>query len=169
LPAAATNDYFTYRKWFDGQYNVLTFPNECSEPEGPTFAYSNQYTWSMEWFLTFNAAPESYVRVWEHFAKRSGLSLSRCISFAYHFGPILRKDKKGIPERESSDPVFVRIDNHGGPAHLHPEGHPDRHVMQSAVDGLVLQDIDLFAFVKAVLRQRQTRRSIADELGYRIN
>jgi hypothetical protein len=121
----------------------------------------------MEWHLVFKN-PESYIRIAEHFAKRSRLSVSRRIHFAYHYGPTVKSDDQGMPVREPPDPVFVRIDNVSGPAHLHREGDPTAHIPQESVKGLVLEDIDLFNFVRAAFSHRQSGRSIERELGYQI-
>lgn len=162
-----TDDYFAYKRWFEANHDALRLPADCVEPEPPTFTYSNQYTWGMEWHLVFRN-PETYVRIAEHFAKRSRLSMSRRIHFAYHYGPIVKSDDHGIPVREPADPVFVRIDNVSRPAHLHREGHPTEHIAQANVEGVVLEDVDLFDFVRAALMHRQEGRPIERELGYRI-
>lgn len=164
-----TDDYLAYRKWFDAEYDALRLPPNCTEAEGPTFNYSNQYTWTLEWCLLFGDDPKSYIRIREHFAKRAGLSLSRRISFAYHYGPIVGLDSDGTPLRNPADPVFVRIDNVKQAAHLHPERDPSEHLPQSSIRDLVLDAVDLFDFVRAALRSRETGRPMAEELGYHIS
>lgn len=132
------------------------------------WVFSNQYTWSVEWHLIFTDDPSAYIRIREGFAKRSRLSLSRRLLFAYHFGPIIKSDADGSPVPQPADPVFVRIDNVGRPPHLHPQGNPTDHVPQEKIKGLVLEDLDLFDFVKAAFRSRQNGTDVARELGYRI-
>jgi hypothetical protein len=162
-----TDDYFAYKRWFETGHEALTLPADCVEPD-PVLTYSNQYTWDLVWFLIF-ADPQAHVRIKENFAKIHGLSKSRRIAFAYHYGPTVRSDSRGMPEGEPSDPVFVRIDNSGQPPHLHHEGNPTDHIPQEHISGLVLDEVDLFTFVKAAFRHRKSGRPIAKELGYRIS
>lgn len=162
-----TDDYFAYQRWFDAGYKTFILPAGCVEV-GPDFKYSNQYTWQIKWLLIFSN-PETHIQIKENFAKIHGLQKSRRIAFVYHYGPTVRQDLQGMPEGESSHPVFVRIDNTGGfPVHLHPEGKPEEHIPQARIRKLVLEEVDLFDFVNAALRHRSSGKSIAKELGYRI-
>jgi hypothetical protein len=162
-----TDDYFAYKRWFEVGHGSLALPVDCVEPDGPVLKYSNQYTWELEWYLIFTN-PHSYVRIQENFAKRAGLYMSRRINFAYHYWPITKADLRGFPDKDPADPVFVRIDNAGRPAHLHHQDDPRDHIPQSRISGLVLEDVDLFDFAKSALRHRQSGRPMAKELGYRI-
>jgi len=163
-----TDDYFAFKRWFEPAHAALKLPPDCTESEGgPRLIYSNQYTWVLEWLLVFRN-PDSYIRIREQFAKRSRLALSRRIQFAYHYGPIHKSDEKGMPIRQSDDPLFVRIDNVGLAVHLHPENDPKAHIPQEKIKGLVLEDVDTFDFVKAAFRHRQNGMPIERELGYRI-
>jgi hypothetical protein len=161
-----TDDYLAYKRWFEAEHDELTIPVDCIELD-PVLSYSNQYTWDLRWFLVFTN-PISHIRIKENFAKIAGLQKSRRISFAYHYGPTVRTDSDGTPEGEPSDPVFVRIDNAGRPAHLHHEGKPEDHIPQERVSGLILEEVDLFEFIEAAIRHRTSGRSIARELGYKI-
>jgi len=162
-----TDDYFAYKRWFEAGHDALALPVDCVEPD-PILTYTNQYTWDLLWFLVFTS-PQSHVCIKENFAKIHGLSRSRRIAFAYHYGPTVRSDLAGIPDGEPADPVFVRIDNAGGrPPHLHREGHPTDHIPQEHISGLVVEEVDLFDFVKAALRHRKSGKSIARELGFRV-
>jgi len=162
-------DYLAYRRWFDAAYATIELPPDCAEIDGgPTFSISNQFTWTVEWYLVCANAPESYIRVAEHFAKVARLLLSQRKTFAYHFGPVVGRDRDGTPLREPADPVFVRIDNSHQPAHLHPERDATEHLPQANIKGLILDDIDLFDFVRACIRSRQAGRPVAEELGYAI-
>lgn len=160
-------DYFAYKRWFETGHDALRLPPNCTEPEPPTLFYSDLYTWSVEWYLIF-ADPDAYIRIFENFAKRSRMLLSRRIHFAYHYGPLIRKDNDGRPDRQSSDPVIVRVDNIGRAAHLHPENDPTAHIPQERIHGLDLENLDLFDFVKAAFRHRTTGTAIERTLGYRI-
>jgi hypothetical protein len=163
-----TDDYFTYKRWFEAAHELLVLPTDCVEADGPAWVYSNQYTWNLNWYLVFSN-PAAYIRIAEGFAKRSRLSFSRRIYFAFHFGPLIASNPDGIPVHDSSDPVFVRVDNAGGrAAHLHHEGDPKTHIPQEKISGLVLDDIDPFQFIKASVRARQKRTPVARELGYSI-
>lgn len=162
-----TDDYFAYKRWFETGHDAIPLPADCTEPEDPTFTYSNQYTWGLEWHLVFRN-PDSYVRIGENFAKRSRLSVSRRIHFAYHYGPLVNVGDDGMPTRAPADPVFIRIDNVSRPPHLHPENDPTAHIPQEKIGTLILDEVDLFDFVKAALRHRQSGRPIEREFGYRI-
>jgi len=162
-----TDDYFAYKRWFDREYDALELPADCSEPS-PPLSYSNQYTWTVEWYLVFANDPKVYIRVFEHFAKRAQLQLSQRIHFAYNYAPITRSDPRGVPGYLPNDPIFVRIDNIHRPPHLHPEADPTQHHLQEKIDGLTLANLDLFDFVRASLRHRQSGRPMSRELGYRI-
>jgi hypothetical protein len=163
-----TDDYLAYKRWFDQHYDNLVFPADCSQPEAPPLEYTNQQTWSLRWFLILGAEPKAYIRIFEHFAKRSRLLMSQRIHFSYHFGPVTMVDDQGIPQYQPSDPVFVRIDNVNRPPHLHPEDDPARHIPQENIKGLVLADLDLFDFVEASFRKRKKGTPMSSELGYRI-
>jgi len=163
-----TDDYFTYKRWFDRHYDDLELPADCSEPQDPPLRYTNQQTWTLEWFLILGDDPKVYIRIFEHFAKRSHLLMSQRIHFAYNFGPIVGVDGQGVPIYQPADPVFVRIDNIGRPPHLHPEEDPTRHIPQENIKGLILVDLDLFDFVEASFRKRKNGTTMSRELGYRV-
>jgi hypothetical protein len=163
-----TDDYFTYKRWFDQHHDALVLPADCSEPGPAPFEYTNQQTWTLRWFLLLSDEPKVYIRIFEHFAKRSHLLMSQRIHFAYHFGPVVGVDAQGVPLHEPTDPVFVRIDNINMPPHLHPEGEQARHILQQDIKGLILKDLDLFDFVKASLRKRKNGTPMSRELEYRV-
>ena len=163
-----TDDYFTYKRWFDQHYDALVLPADCSEPEAPPIEYTNQQSWTVQWFLILSDEPKVYIRIFEHFAKRSRLLMSQRIHFSYHFGPVARVDGQDVPLYQPADPVFVRIDNINGPPHLHPEGDPTRHIPQENIKGLILVDLDLFDFVEASFRKRKNGTPMSRELGYRV-
>jgi hypothetical protein len=163
-----TDDYFTYKRWFEASHGLLVLPADCVEVDGPVWVYSNQFTWSVEWCLVFKNDPTAYIRIREGFAKRSRLLSSRRLSFAYHYGPIVKTDDQGVPEGIPADPVFVRIDNVGRPPHLHHEGDPTTHIPQEKINGLALDDINAFDFINAAFRSRTKGTPVATELGYRI-
>lgn len=164
---APVDDYFTYKHWFDRKCDRVELPPDCSEPLPPLY-YSDQHTWDVKWYLIFGNDPKTYIRVFEHFAKRSHLQLSQRIHFAYNYGPVVRSDARGIPEYLPDDPIFVRIDNIARPPHLHPEADPKQHIDQARIKGLVLAELDLFDFVKACLRHRQNGRDMSHQLGYKV-
>jgi hypothetical protein len=162
-----TDDYFAYKRWFEAGYKAIAIPVGCTAQD-PVLTFANLYTWSAQWILLFTDAA-SHVCVKEHFAKVAGLQSSRRISFAYHYGPTVRKNDDGDPHGEPADPVFIRIDNAGGrPVHLHPEGHPEEHIPQEKIGGLVLDNVDLFDFVKAAIRHHDGGKTITKEFGYKI-
>lgn len=162
------DDYFAYKRWFDAGHNALVLPPDCSDLGGPTLSYSNFYTWTLEWYLVFSDAPKSYIRIHEHYEKRRGLDSARRKRWAFNFGPVV-KELSGKPSWTSSDPVFVRIDNANNlPPHLHPPDDPSKHIQQNNIGGLLLDQLDMFTFIKAALRCRSHGKTMERELGYKV-
>jgi hypothetical protein len=73
----------------------------------------------------------------------------------------------GLMGYKSTDPVDIRIDNGCSATHLHYRS-PNPHHPQSSVKGLVLDDLDMFTFVKGVFQHRKTQKPLDEVLGFRI-
>lgn len=159
-------DYVQFRAWFDKQRSTVQLPDDCTEIQPPDVKLAGWLVWTFTWYLRFEA--DRYARLWERYDRWAGMvGESRKISFAYHYGPIMRIDAGGLPQHDSRDPVEVRIDNIGAPAHLH-FGSPNPHHPQSAIEGLVLETLDMFTFLRAILRHRSSGCSLDKALGFRF-
>jgi hypothetical protein len=161
-------DYPKYKAWFDGEHSALVLPNDSSEITAPTvgLAHSLSTTWTLKWILKFGDG--KYLRVQEHYNKVTGLiGLSRRQAFAFHYGPIGAVTPDGIPDRKSNDPVDLRIDNSGAPAHMHLRA-PQPHIGQERVDGLEMEDLDIFTFVRGIFSHRKTGNSFEKIFKFRI-
>jgi len=158
-------DYFEFKRWFEKHRAALKFPKDCSELEPATFSVSTLYSWTFEWYLTF--FDDKYIRIWEHHNKRKLLYTSRRLQFALHYGPRVAPVSEGIPPYQHNDPVDIRIDNSQRVAHLH-YGVPGPHYFQERVEGIILEEFDMFVFVKAVFKHRKSGKPIDKILGFRI-
>jgi hypothetical protein len=88
--------------------------------------------------------------------------------FTFHYGPIVSQDVNGKIDRHHADAVLIRFDKKGGgPPHLHYR-NPEPHYDQSRVQGLVLNDVDMFQFIHAALRVRLEKAEFHDVMGFTI-
>jgi hypothetical protein len=161
-------DYSAYKAWFDGEHSKLVLPDDCREVLPPATRRTTEISlvWTLEWILEF--ADGKYLRVQEHFNKIRGLiGLSRRQAFAYHYGPFSLRGSGGIPERNSNDPVDLRIDTSDGPAHMH-FGAPLPHIGQDKVEGLDMESLDMFVFIHGVLAHRKSGKPLDKVLRFRI-
>jgi hypothetical protein len=161
-------EYAKYKAWFDGEYSKIALPADCREILPPTTRLSNLFStvWTLEWTLGFT--DHKYLRVQEHFEKIRGLvGLSQRKAFAFHYGALVAVAADGTPERAASDPVDLRIDTSYGAAHMH-FGNPEPHIAQANVEGLDMEKLELFAFVRAVLDHRKTGKTLDKLLKFRI-
>lgn len=102
----------------------------------------------------------------EHHVKRFGLEESDRKAFSFHYGVITAKAANGVPTWRAEDPVDIRIDKLGA-THLHyREQNP--HYPQTSVQGLVLDRIEMFQFLNAILKHRSSGRTIQDVLHFKL-
>ena len=161
-------DYPRFKAWFDEEHSKLELPDGCSQISEPqtTRAHAFSPIWEIEWYLGF--ADRKYLRVWERYEKVAKLiDISRRLSFSYHYGLIAKQGPDGIPVRNSDDPVEMRIDNARGIAHMHFNS-PEPHIAQANVEGLDLERIDLFTFIRAIFKHRKTGKPVNKTLGFKI-
>jgi hypothetical protein len=158
-------DYFSFRKAFETALGKLRLPDGCHQQEPswePTVA---PYFWTVE--VVFDFADGKHIRIWESYDKIAGLYMSRKVQWAYHYGDTASFDEAGGAVRGSpDDPLDLRIDTCGG-VHLH-YGKREPHYRQEDIDGLTISDVDALSFVRAVLTQRQTGKSLAEVLKFKI-
>jgi hypothetical protein len=76
--------------------------------------------------------------------------------FAFHYGelnPLSDVDGFPLPDNGKFPPI-IRIDDDAYGPHLHYNG--EDHIPQSRVKGLYISSTDIFEFVRAVQRHRET-------------
>jgi hypothetical protein len=165
-PLPAPLDYSKFRAWADKNYDNLKIPEDCVQLRPLVITPVSPRVWSLEWWLQFGS--DKYVRVAERYGRFPGLAdLCRRDYFAYHYGQMVNVTDEGLAGFKSSDPVDIRIDNGCAPAHLH-FGSPQPHHSQSAVKGLVLNELDMFTFVKGIFHHRKTQKPLDEVFGFRI-
>jgi len=162
---AEPTDYAKFTAWHELNYKSLTLPTDWSELACKTIRASVQ-VWQFQWYL--KCGTDKYVRVWERYERWPGLlGMSRKASFVYHYGTLVRMGPDGIPTYVSNNPVDIRVDNVGRPVHLH-FGSPNPHHDQSVIKGLQLDDMDMFEFLKGIIRHRSTKKSLDKIFGFTI-
>lgn len=155
-------DYLEFEKQFEERRRKIKLPPDCTEGE-PTLSAPGAFSWEVEWQIDFPDA--KYLRLWEHHAKVKDLHDARREQFSYHYGPIVL-NAAGVPDRDSDDPVHIRIDTSGGTVHLHYDNAD--HIAQDKIVGLDLQMLDMFSFLKAILKHRRTKKPIDKVLSFRV-
>jgi len=160
-------DYLEFLRWFRQQKGALKFPKDCTELLSPDTHPTSSLVWTIEWILKFT--DDTYLRIWEHHTRQAGIIDSRRLGFSYHYGPLTGVNANGIPIYKRSDPVEIRVDNslNSGEVHLH-FGAPDPHYFQDSVDGLILNDLGMFTFIKAIWKHRAKGQELQKLLGFRI-
>jgi hypothetical protein len=160
------SEYQDYKARFDKNRAALQIPPDCTAhaPQYSTFDPIAPTTWDLRWLLTFT--DKHYIRCREFWSCRTNPSLRHI--FTFHYGPIVNQDATGKIDRHHTDPVLIRFDKKGGgPPHLHYR-KPEPHYDQSRVQGLALDDVDMFQFVNAVFSVRAGKTDFHDVLGFTL-
>jgi len=159
-------DYIQFKKWFDKRYDTLQLPADCKEVQPMTTYVASSLVWRLEWNLQFD--DKNYIRLWESYDRQSGMiGMSRRVSLAYHYGPIVRIGTGNLPIHDSEDPVHIRIDNSSQPIHVHL-GAPQPHYPQARIEGLELGSLDMFRFLEGIFSHRSSGKSIEDTFGFKV-
>ncbi len=157
-------DYFEFKRWCEEERAALKLPKDCTE-QPPLFARVHFWSWDFEWSLIFS--DNNYIRITERYREGSAPHESNRIAFTFHYGPLASRRPDGTPKWEPHDPVVIRIDNAHGPVHVH-FGAQEPRLSQSQVDGLNLVNLEMFQFVKAVLKHRKTGKPLDKIMKFRI-
>ena len=150
-------EYPKFRDFVDAQYKALVLPDDCKETLPLDIKVATMESWHLRWFLEFT--DNKYIRVaerYEKFAKMLGTC--RRVYVAYHYGDIVNRDSDGLPGYLGSDPVDIRIDDSCGPIHLHYKAQ-NPHYPKEKVEGLQLDDMDMFQFVNGIFKHRSTKKA----------
>lgn len=127
---------------------------------------ASSLVWFLSWYLQF--VDGNYIRLWESYDRQGRMiGVSRRVSLAYHYGQIVQVGPNGLPKHDSKHPVHIRIDNSSRPIHLHL-GATEPHYTQDAIQGLVLDSLDMFRFLNGIFSHRSTGKTIEDALGFQI-
>jgi hypothetical protein len=161
--------YQEYKYAFDTNRAALHIPGDCTckppiyRPHGGELI--DPKSWDFSWWLEFT--DNHYIVCHEIWSYRVGKKPTRHY-LSFHYGPIARRDSNGNIDRDSNNPLIIRIcRNNKEPAHLHYKNpHPAPHFEQSQVDGLVLEEADMFPFVRAVFRARAEKIELSEALGF---
>ena len=123
-------------------------------------------SWDFSWWLEFT--DNHYIVCHEIWSCRPGKGPVRHF-FSFDYGPIAGKDAKGNIDRSPRNPLVLRIcKNNREPAHLHfKHPHPHPHYEQNRIQGLVLDNVDMFQFVKAV-RSRAEGIELDRAMGFAL-
>jgi hypothetical protein len=114
--------------------------------------------WNMDWLIRFPDGKQAYL--YERWfpvrtPSRGSLARGKRGAFSFHYGttsPLTRPN--GFPARDKANhPAIIRIDLDKNGPHLHFHGELP-HMMQDKVQGLVLENVDPFDFVRVVLEHR---------------
>lgn len=125
---------------------------------------ASSLVWSLSWYLQF--VDGNYIRLWEKYDRHSHMiGMSRRVSLAYHYGQIVQVGLNGLPKHDSKHPVHIRIDNIARPIHLHLAA-TEPHYLQDAIQGLVLNELDMFGFLNRIFLHRSSGKSIQDTFGF---
>jgi hypothetical protein len=158
-------DYLEFKARFDQEYSKLKLPEDCTELLNSSVPTSS-LVWTFKWYLEFSDG--SYIQIKEHYTKKARMiQHSHRAAFNYHYGPVVQRTADGLPEAASANPVHIRIDTSNSPAHMHL-GSPNPHYEQARVENLDMQNLDMFTFIKAVLKHRRTGASFQETLNFRI-
>ena len=134
----------------------------------PTTTTPNTAPWQMEWCVLFPDRMYLVVREnwWDVKGERRRIGYRK--DFAFHYGPANpKRNHDGIPVRDNKKfPAVLRIDSdHKGP-HLHFNG--EDHILQARVLNLSISQVDVFDFVRAVLKHRRSGKGFDRILGFEI-
>jgi hypothetical protein len=161
--------YGDYRAYADSQYDALVIPPDCKETLKLTFTPVNDVAWSSRWYLEFTDG--KYIRAAERFQRWPGLTgIAKRMTVGYHYGDIVRRNPDdNLPAYLSTgtDPVDIRIDNSCAAIHLHYQSQ-NPHIFESSVLGLDLESVDMFVFVKAIFKHRETKKPLDSIFKFKI-
>ncbi len=164
--ARRPTDYSTFRTFVDEQYQALTLPPDCKETLPLDIKVATSVSWHLRWFLEFT--DNKYIRIAERYEKFAQMiGLSRRIYVARHYGQIVSRSDDGLPGYLPADPVDIRIDDTCGPIHLHYNA-PNPHHPQASIEGLDLDDLDMFTFVNGIFKHRSTNKPLDRIFKFKI-
>lgn len=151
--------YTAYVAWLTAEHASLTFEPGVVEV-GPSHSPTRPPAappWNMDWLIRFPDGMQAYI--YERWFPMKGSSrIGERGAFSFHYGtvtPLVRRN--GFPARDKvNHPAHIRIDlDHNGP-HLHFHAELP-HIGQDKVQGMSIENVDPFDFVRAVQEHRATK------------
>lgn len=157
------SEYHDYKARFDANRALLDIPEDCTAriPHYNATDLVDPKSWDFRWFLTFR--DNNYICCRESLTGRP----PRRHYFSFHYGPIARIDGGGNIVRDQNNPLMIRICKSRSGVHLHyRKPHPFPDYKQNQIDGLVLEDVDMFQFVRAIFHSRANSEEPHVSLGF---
>ncbi len=159
-------DYSKFRALVDARYKAVTLPADCKEILPLEINVATSVSWHLRWYLEFS--DNKYIRVAERYEKFAQMiGLSRRVNVALHYGEIVNRAGDGLPGYLASDPVDIRIDDSCGAIHLHYLAQNPHHP-NASVEGLDLDDMDMFTFVNGIFKHRLTKKPLDAIFRFKI-
>lgn len=160
--------YGEYAAWFDEQYKKLRFEPDCTQV-GPLCVPTPiaKPPWKLDWCVRFSDQMHLKVkeRWWPRPVRLGGLGYRK--HFAFHYGQTNPdSDLDGFPLRDNTFHSVIRIDHDPYGPHLHFGG--EDHIFQPRITGFDLSNADLFEFVRAVQRHRETGETFDKILNFTV-
>ena len=151
--------YADYVAWLSAEHASFTFEPgvvEVGPLLNPTRLPASP-PWNMDWQIKFPDGTQAYLyERW--FPVKGSLRFGQRNAFSFHYGsatPLLRRN--GFPARDKANhPAHIRIDLDVYGPHLHFHGELP-HIGQEKVQGIIIEKVDPFDFVRAVQQHRSTK------------
>lgn len=117
--------------------------------------------WNMDWAIRFPDGKQAYLyERWfpARSPSRGATLMGQRRAFSFHYGTTVPKMRRnGFPARDKTNhPAIIRIDlsdQYGPHLHFHSELP---HISQSKVNGMTIESISPFDFVRAVIEHRKS-------------
>jgi hypothetical protein len=89
--------------------------------------------------------------------------------FSFHYGTTGTNFRaNGFPARDKAKhPAIIRIDKDAYGPHIHFHDEAD-HIPQSRIDGMIIEKVDPFDFVRAVLQHRKTNEDFDSIMKFKV-
>jgi len=159
------SEYQDYKAYFDQNRALLEVPEDCTvcTPQYNATDLVNPKSWDFRWFLRFR--DNHYICCAESLSRRQS---PRRHYFSFHYGPIVQIDASGKIVRDQNNPLIIRAcKSRSAICHLHyRHPHPFPDYKQDQIDGLVLENVDIFRFVRAVFRSRADNVEMHVAMGF---
>jgi hypothetical protein len=169
----------SYFRWFQERYDAIKDDflkdgaTECGPVLKPTEPHHPKSApWRADWAVKF---PDGkYFRVKESYKRLTvypNVGNGEREHFSFHYGLAHKDlDARGFPKSNpaAKPPVAdlrVDIDKDLRP-HIHVGSV--KHIYQDHVEGYVIKDADMFAFLEAVREHRQTKKPLTELLNIKV-
>ena len=151
--------YPDYVAWLNAERAKFTFDPgvvEVGPLHNPT-RFPASPPWNMDWLIRFSDGMQAYLyERW--FPMRGSLQMGQRAAFSFHYGTVTPLTRgNGFPARDKGNhPAHIRIDLDVYGPHLHFHAELP-HIGQEKVTGMVIERVNPFEFVRAVLEHRATK------------